>query len=248
MKNILIYDIETSPIVTEGWSMWQEPVRLIEDWNIICFAYKWLGEKQTHFIANWHHTKNPKNDKKTATAIRDLFDEADIVIAHNGDKFDQKKSKARFLYHNLIPPSPYRSIDTLKVAKKEFALTSNRLDDIAKFLGLDGKLEHEGFMKMWDGIKAHNPKTQANMKKYNLQDVNLLEQVYLRLRPYTSNHPNLTVIAEEQGCPKCLSNNIYKRGFVFTNTGQYQRYQCKECGGWFQDRCMDKSEFKCHYK
>ena len=240
MKNkVLIWDIETSPITFEGWSLWQFPSRIIEDWRIICVAYKWLDEDKVHFVANWQFG-NPKNDKRTAQHIRDLLDEADIIIAHNGDKFDQKKAKARFLYHGIEPPSPYRTIDTLKVAKREFALTSNRLDDIAKFFKIQGKLQHESFFEMWDKIKANDKRTQNLMRKYNIQDVKLLQDIYYKMRPYITNHPNLSVVEQSDACPKCSSLNIQSRGLSANNTGTFQRLFCKDCRSWFQHRQMEK--------
>lgn len=236
---ILLYDLETSPILFEGWSLYDPPSRIVEDWRIICFAYKWLGEDKTHFVANWHYG-NPKNDKPLVKILRDLFDQADVTVAHNGDKFDRRRSTARFIKHNFNPPSPYKTIDTLKVARNHFHFTSNRLNEIAKVLQLPGKIDHHSFFEMWDEIKKGDEKTQRLMKKYNIQDVNLLEQVYLKLRPYMSQHPNVCVLSQQDGCPKCLSDKVQSRGITANNTGIYQRYYCNDCHSWFQGRQMEK--------
>ena len=67
-----------------------------------------------------------RDDKPLLKGIRDLLDEADIVIAQNGKSFDVRKVNARLIQHGFQPPSPYRVVDTMLVAKKYFAFTSRR--------------------------------------------------------------------------------------------------------------------------
>lgn len=65
------------------------------------------------------------------------------MIAHNGKKFDIPKINTRFIINGLNPPSPYKQIDTLEVARKQFGFSSNSLDALATFFGFDNKDPHD---------------------------------------------------------------------------------------------------------
>jgi len=48
---ILFFDIEISPIISYNWRLWQsDAIDIVEDWQILCFAYKWADEKRVHVI------------------------------------------------------------------------------------------------------------------------------------------------------------------------------------------------------
>ena len=100
-------------------------------------------------------------------------------------------------------------------------------------MGLAGKTKHEGH-GLWIKCLAGDPKAWAIMKKYNVQDVRLLEEMYELLRPWISNHPNHGLYSEslEDVCTNCGSGELARRGFALTNMGKFQRYVCKSCGTW----------------
>lgn len=237
---ILLYDLETSPYQIEAWGTYQtDALRIVRESYILCVAYKWLGEKTTHVVAlpdfKKQYKKDRENDRELIKKLHGLFDEADIIIAHNGDKFDQKRSQGRFLRHKLPPPSPYRSIDTLKVARKYFALPSNRLDSLGEQLGLGRKVQHTG-KKLWFDCMDGDMAAWKLMKKYNKQDVDLLEAVYLVMRPWIANHPNLSVWHGQDACPACDSTNLHFKGYRHTQTQTYKRFRCRDCGKWSHDK------------
>lgn len=184
MSKILLYDLETSPIISYNWGVWeQNAIEVIEDWQILCFAYKWLGEKKTYVIGQddfEDYEAGVNNDKNVVKELWGLFNQADITVAHNGISFDEKKSNARFIQNGLIPPEPHKAYDTLRVARKNFGFTSNKLNDLGKYLDVGKKAETGGF-ETWKQCIAGDPKAWKKMKKYNVQDVKLLEQVYLKM-------------------------------------------------------------------
>jgi len=201
----------------------------------LSFAYKWLGEKKIHVHAlpDYPAYKRDKECDSDLTAqLWELFDRADIVVAHNGDRFDIRKSNARFLAHGFIPPSPYKSVDTLKLAKKHFRFDSNKLDDLGKYLGVGRKLPHTG-PHLWFGCMGGDPKAWALMRRYNAQDVALLERVYLKLRPWATTHPNLSHYSRLDVCPVCQSNHLKNSGLHYLTSGKKQRRTCLDCGHRF---------------
>ena len=158
-----------------------------------------------------------------------LLDEAEIVVAHNGRSFDLKKINARFIYHNLGPPSPYRIIDTKTEIKKLARFESNKLDDLGEQLSLGRKLDHEGW-SLWEGCYNGDKKSWAKMKAYNKQDVDLLERLFIRLRPFIKL--NTGIYGEGTVCPRCSSRNLVKRGYQYNTTTKYIRIFCRDCSGW----------------
>jgi len=237
MSKILLFDEETAPSLGWYFDLWKEGniVGTKAEWYMLSFAYKWLGEKKVHSFALPDfkgYKPGSENDELLIKELWKLFDEADILVAHNGDKFDVKKANARFAYYKLPPPSPYKTVDTLKEARKHFGFTSNRLDFLGDHLGYGRKLAHTGF-HLWQGCMRGDPQAWKHMAEYNKRDVVLLEKIYLHLTPWMTNHPNVAVMEHvPDGCPTCASTNLKREGFRYTKTGKAQQYQCRDCFHW----------------
>lgn len=243
---ILILDIETAPILGNVWRIWKENVGLNQidrDWFILSFGAKWLGENGVIYY-DQSKAPNIEDDKRLLGKLWKLLDEADIVVAHNGRKFDVRKINARLILNGFKPPSPYKVVDTLEIAKASFAFTSNRLEYLADKLNKTYRKqkhgEYPGF-ELWRAVLAGDMKAWAAMRQYNEYDVLSLEEVYLTLRPWDRRHPNVDVYDDEHegyACPYCGSYHVQKRGFYHTNSGKFRRYQCMndQCGGWSHER------------
>jgi hypothetical protein len=128
-------------------------------------------------------------------------------------------------------------VDTLKVARRNFALTSNKLDYLGRYLGLGRKIDTGG-IDLWLGCMRGNKKDWKLMVDYNCQDVLLLEKVYHKLLPWIADHPNLTLYSlnEAPACPKCGSEDLQWRGYAYTAASAFRRFQCNDCGGWGRER------------
>ncbi len=236
-KKILLFDIETAPNLSYVWGKWEQNVLAVEQhWYMISFAYKWLGEKTTYVMSLpdfKEYKKDKTNDEPLVKELWKLFDQAEVIIAHNGDAFDIKKSNGRFIKYRLEPPSPYKTVDTLKVARKYFKLDSNKLDDLGDYLKIGRKLRTGGFNLWLDCIKG-DMKAWKYMTDYNKQDVVLLEKVYYKLRAWNQSSPNMNLILGGfTNCPTCGSQYTQKNGTRMTRVGLYQRWHCGNCGAWF---------------
>lgn len=244
-SKILLIDIETCPNLAWVWGFYEQTVLAIEkEWHILSFSAKWFGGKSiTKGLIDYPlYKKDKDNDKELVRDIWNLFNEADIIIAQNGDEFDIKKVNTRLIKHGFTPPAPYKTIDTLKISRKNFAFSSNRLDDIGEFLGIGRKIETT--KKLWFDCMNGNARAWKLMKRYNKNDVILLEKAYLLLRPWHKQHPNLGIYETELVCPKCGSDNIHLRGFVRNTTSLYRRFQCQSCGGWGRSPISEKLDNK----
>jgi DNA polymerase elongation subunit (family B) len=237
---ILILDIETAPNVAYVWRFFKENVgakQVIQNSYMLSYAAKWLNEEEVFYedLSNQH-------EKDMLNSLHPLLDVADIVVAHNGDGFDLPHIQGRFLMHGIRPPAPYKQVDTVKVARKEFNFPSNSLEYLSNVLDLDIKKgQHKKFpgFELWLGVLRNDPEAWAEMKEYNIDDILVLEKLYLRMLPYMRFHPNVGVYTdnvEQPVCPKCGSDHIHYRGYAHTNVGRYHRFQCNSCGGWGRTR------------
>lgn len=240
---ILFLDIETSPIVAHVWSLWDNNVALnqiVEDWSVLSWAAKWHDEKEVLYADN-RKAKKVRNDKKLLKKMWRLLDDADIVITQNGKKFDIKKLNARFIINGFPPPSSFRQIDSLEIAKKVFGFTSNKLEYTSENVCTKyKKLKHKDFpgQELWTECLKGNKKAWNEMKKYNIHDVLALEELYNKFAPW-DNSINFGVYNEGL-TTKCVcgGTEFKKRGFFFSPAGKFQRYKCLKsgCGKEMRDK------------
>ena len=237
MIRILTIDIETSPLIAYSWGPVYETnlIEVIDQTAVISYSAKWLGGK--HITKGWPDYKGYKkgrlNDREIIKDIWRLLDEADIIVAQNGKRFDVKVMNARFLFHGLTAPSPYKIVDTLTEAKKYLRLPSYKLNDICNYYGIGGKVEHEGW-GLWKKCLRGDEKAWKRMLKYNKHDVVLTEKLYLLLLPFIK-HPDRNIIEGTRGkCPSCSSEKLIKRGYAMVKGGSKAKLQCKNCGAWTQ--------------
>lgn len=244
---VLIFDIETTPNLGYVWGKWkQNVVRFESEWHMLSFAWKWLGEKHTHVLGLDDfelYDTDPADDFALVKTLRDLLDEADVAIAHNLAGFDAPRVNARMLVHGIDPPSPYREIDTLRVAKKAFAFNSNRLDDLCRALGIGQKADTGGF-DTWLRCMAGDPSAWARMKRYNRQDVAILEELYERLVPWVPNHPNMALLDDRPtACPRCGDEAGFEsKGWRYYQVTRRRVWRCKACGGSVASRRLEKHD------
>lgn len=225
---ILYWDIETSLMNVYTFSLWPKYIPIedvIEDWRILCICYAWGDEKPQRVVGT---------EKSILRKFSRVLNKADIIVYHNGDKFDMKRFRARLLAHKLPPTKPFtvgETVDTLKVAKKEFGFSSNKLDFIAhNLLDIGQKIRTD--KKLWKDCTLGNKKALERMAIYCEQDVVVLRDVYKKIQPFITNHPNMGHYSEKPVCPNCGGGHLQKRGFHTTRVSKKQRYQCVSCNSW----------------
>lgn len=245
---ILLFDIETSAAVGEFWSSpWQTSIiRIVQDNHMIGWSAKWLNGKQTTKALCDYEGYEPgtTDDSKLVADLATLLNEADMVVAHNGDRFDIPFTNGRMMVHGMHPLHKFKSYDTRKVAKSQFKLLSNKLDDILRILGIGRKIPIH--YDTWEGCRAGDMKAWNRMKRYNAHDTRMLEKVYLKFRAWGASHPNMNLLLNRsiEGCPSCGSKETVRRGFNYTTTGKRQEYSCHDCGRRFSGKHQKISEYR----
>lgn len=228
---ILTLDIERFPNIVHKWSLFDKnptPISMVEEFgSTVSFAAKWYGRPKVEFYSDFHHG----HEEMVVQAHR-LLDTADIVVTYNGDSFDLPHLRREMVVQDLGPHAPVLSVDLYKVVKRAFRFESNKLDHVAQQLGVGSKVQHEGH-GLWRRCMAGEQRAWNLMRRYNIGDVRLTEQLYDRLRPWIHNHPHMGLfLGEESACNRCGSTDLERRGFAHTPLSSYQQYRCRDCGGW----------------
>lgn len=178
---ILLLDIETTPLQVYTWGLWDQNIsidQIIKSTEMLCFGARWLGTKKVIFKSVHHDGK-----KFMLEELHKLMDEADLLVGWNSAAFDHKHINREFLENGLVPPSPVKDLDLMSITKANFLFPSNKLDYVAQKLGVGAKVKHSGF-KLWLRCMEGDDKAWKEMKTYQIQDVNLLAELYDVLLPW----------------------------------------------------------------
>ena len=224
---ILLIDIETRPHMGYFWDLWNQNINLAalrETTTTLCFVAKWLDEPEVIFHSDHHDGHEAMVRRAWA-----LMNAADVVCHYNGNRFDTPHLQREFVQMHLPPPAPFKQIDLLKVVKKNFKFASNKLAFVAPALGLEDKEETGGY-QLWFDCMEGDPQAWETMRRYNTQDVLLLEQLYHRLRSWIPGHPSHGAFNGTDVCPTCGSADLQPNGLAYLRTGQYPRFKCGNCG------------------
>lgn len=234
--NVILFDIETAPEVAYIWRRWKEniaPKQVIHRPYMLSWAAKRLGSEEVLADALPYYEcyhKKPDNDFNIVQSLWKLLDSADIVVAHNGINFDLAFANSRFAYHKLGMPSPFKVVDTLKVAKKYFRFPANSLAELCHYFDVENKLETD--FSLWTGCLKGDVDSWEKMVDYNKRDITTLEDVYLRLRPYDKSHPNIALYndGDDVICPNCGHNHIHVlEKNAYTAQSSFESYRCDGC-------------------
>lgn len=234
---VLTLDIETKPALSRHFGMFNQNfglAQVVEPLTLLSFGAKWLGDRNVMHFSDWEDGA----DGMIQAAHR-VLTEADVVVWYNGDGFDMKHLQWEFARLGMPRPKPYKTIDLLKVVRREFRPLSKKLDFVASQLGLGSKTHHDGF-GLWMRVIEGDPAAQRLMETYCKQDVKLTEKLYLRLLPWLPSGVNLPLIAgNDRGCPVCGGLAVKSEGdSAFTALTEYALYSCNNCQAWYRSNIV----------
>lgn len=234
---ILIFDIETSPELGYVWGRFKQflaPVQVKQRSFMLTWSAKWLGEEEVldDAIPRYRDKLEPgqsyseEDDREIVSSMWRLLDSADVVVAHNGIRFDLPYLNSRFVYHGLGMPSPFKVVDTCKIAKKYFRFPANSLKELGIYLGIEcPKLDTD--FQLWIDCMEGKKEAWEYMVEYNRYDVKLLEEVYLKLRDYDKSHPNMSLYYDDDVLrdPVTGSADVVEDGFAYTASSKFPSYK-----------------------
>ena len=226
---ILFLDIESAPHLADVWSLFNVNVglpQLRHPGYMLSVCGKFKGQKP-RFWSVYHNDHDEMLD-----GIHKMMSESDVVVHYNGLAYDIPHLNREFLLGGFPPPAPSRQVDLYRVVKARFKFASNKLAFVSQALGLEGKISHEGH-SLWTKCLNGDRSAWRMMKKYNIQDVILLEEMYDKLSPWIWNGPNAQLYgAGDHCCPACGGEDLRREGYAILSAGRYQRWQCRSCNAW----------------
>lgn len=229
---ISLWDTEWSPAISYTWSGFPKYLPndfLIEDPRLLCYGFKTYGVDDIEVV------DERIGHREMVERLWHKLNETDMLISFNGQKFDTRKVNSEFMKYHLGPPSPYKEIDLYRQIKKHAQFYSGKLDFISERVTGQRKEETGGF-QLWKDVLAGDEAAWGTMRKYQKQDVEMLEDLFNDVKPWIKMpHP---VSTDATSCHNCGSLSLQRRGVARTLYGTYQRYQCNDCGKWLrgQDR------------
>ena len=238
---ILIFDIETALMTVQTFHLGKQrinPDLVVKDFNVLSWSAKWLCDSDIMSAVCTPKEAIEHYDDRVVGLMWKLFDEADIVIAHNAFQFDIRKLNYRWFINEFGPPSTYQVVDTLRESRKLFGTASHKLDYMCRMLSLDTKIKT--CLELWQECDKGNPQALSDLLEYNKGDVRILEDFYLRMRPWIKGHPNLGLYMESDKpvCRNCGSTKLTWKDEYYTSMNRYKASLC-ECGARARHRTSD---------
>lgn len=206
---------------------------------LLCAAFKPLGGKPKLFSLRDYNTENIfKAEKALVKDVIDEMNKADVLISYFGTRYDHPFMNTKALEYGLEFPNPNPRIDVFFTAKSNLNLSRKSMQNVAYMANASHeKSPVEG--KIWKAAMAGDVKAMRWIEKHNIADVQVLEDVYIRLRPLMRQHPR---IAPKDLCRTCGSDKVQRRGYnVSRLLGPQYRIKCNKCGSW-ETRAVPASE------
>lgn len=231
---ILYYDIETSLAKSYHWGQWKQNLSVkqqIQESHMLSHAWAWNDGEVFSSVLTPEEVLS-QDDERIVYECWSLLDNCDVVVAHNGKRFDIKKVNGYFLKYGLPKPSSYKIIDTLEIAKKNFNLPFKSLEYLAKFLGVELK-QDSGGIQTWIDCDRGCPEALETMRYYNEGDIVSLRDIHKRMKGWDNNGVNIALYNEDHDalCTHCGSDDVQvlTDKFAYTPQRKYQLLRCNSC-------------------
>jgi len=236
---VLFWDVETSSMdlmirtyQLKNYTSYFDPKLIERDWTMLGASWAYDDEEPRVISVS---TRNPLDDRKVVERLHKVLGKADALVGHNSDAFDLKKFNTRAVFYGLDPLAKKIRLDTLKMARKYFKFSSNKLSYICNYLGLEAKDESPD----WDKCLEGDAQELRYMRQYNKQDVVATRELYYKLRGWHDTHPRMQdKVRDIEGrevevCKVCGSPELKKDGTRLVASGRRkQKFQCLSCGSY----------------
>ena len=242
---ILLFDFETAADIVLTFGRFKQNISqagvIKKGHYILCASWCFSdGVDNVESIALTPEEIVKGDDSRIVAKFWDLYEQSNAVVAHNSLGFDHKILQARVAYHGYPALPSVKVLDTLVQCKKAFRLPSNKLGDVAEYFGLETKLDTGG-ITLWKEVQSGDVQAMQRMLSYCEQDVNVLAQVYERVKAFgnmgSGFNAGLYHEDSQKRCRTCGSADLELTGrTVDTTMSRFTEYRCAECGAVHRDR------------
>lgn len=199
---------------------------------ILVFGYQWLGEAPQSLQATKKQFKqDPLTDTYFLDQAAEVMSQADVIVTWYGKGHDVPFLASRLAKHGIYLDTATKHIDLYEVAKKKLRLSSNRLDSVAKFFGLETKMKVSPLL--WADCWAGKYESLEAMAEYCRQDCKVLSQVYEKMLGLGVNLPHVGAHSGKDAktsCGACGGETLIGNGYRVTSKKKYRRLRCTTCG------------------
>lgn len=202
--------------------------------RVTMFGYQWYDDAEPTVLAEWDKGGRPRFLRR----IYELLEGCDITVTHNGDRADLPWLRGDLHLEAGLPPlPPFKSVDTLKVLRREFGNGApfKGLDAVCRILGLPAKVDHYDRDAMERAVTEKSVEDRERLTLYNAGDVTSELFLYDWLRPHIRNHPHLFVDGQSAlfTCNRCGSADTLPTAKKYmANVLAYDMLRCARCGGY----------------
>jgi len=231
---VLFYDLECTLSKSYHFGQYKQNLSVkqqVQEGYLLSHAWAWGDEPVVGSILTREEVLNHDPERLVLEAWS-LLDNADVVVAHYGKKFDIPKLNGYFLKYGLQPPSPFKVVDTKEISSKKFLLPFNSLEYLAKALGVQQKIDNSG-IQLWIDCDHGKQEALDEMLAYNIGDVEALRDVYNRLITWDNNGVNMALYNDEHTalCTHCGSDDITSLDgkYAYTAQRKYSLFRCNSC-------------------
>lgn len=175
-----------------------------------------------------------KKDKGLVSAVLQELNKYNVIVTWYGKRHDVKYINGKAAMHGLPYCYEPKHIDLFDTYKHKFSLSSNRLGNAAKIMGV--KPKGEICPSRWSQAREGNYKALQEIADYNINDVDTLYELYQPVKEIISNHPHILALSDFKPkdrikyCKWCGSDKITPSGSYITAAGvKKPRVKCSVC-------------------
>jgi hypothetical protein len=240
LNKILILDVERLPGITKQY-WWDrgdlkqryihyEAVERQPRTTIVCA--KWYFGDEIIQLAEW----DKGGRKKFLRKVHTLMSEADIIVGHNVDNADIPWLKGDLHVEAGLPPlPPFKTVDTLKVLRREFKSGApfKSLDAFCQIAGIPAKSDRYDRNAMERAVTG-SAEDRERLTAYCAGDVVATQGLLDFLRPHIKNHPALFVDGKDSltTCHRCGHDTEPIPRRYIANILTYSMRRCTQCLGY----------------
>lgn len=242
----LYFDLESSLMEGYFFKIWDEniPITRVKKHSHLLTAAWATNDGEVESIRISPEDVKTGNDLAVVVKMIEMINSCDVLVTYNGKRFDLKLLNTRAIYWGLPPIAAKKHVDLFEQAKKSFKFPSNSMQNVSKYLGLEGKLATGGTL-LWERCANFDDKEVCNealieMETYNRQDIEATRDLHKRLQGWGKSAPNIGTIAKSKDgveglrCIHCGSSDVSKimidgtakQGY--TSVSSFDLYRCGE--------------------